>query len=122
MYVNKTSDLIKSVSPESQLLMIFVVEIIAKRKLIVMKENNWFFRLVNLIAWISGGIGLCFLILGLFQIAFGFVLLFLGSDRLGAGRLIPETEIINYFIASTSFFSVLILWFLIQVRNQLKTK
>jgi len=85
-----------------------------------MKENSWFFKLANLIAWISGGIGVCFLLLGIFQVVFGLILYLVGADRVGAGRLMAETEIINFFIASISFFSVLILWFLIQIRYQLK--
>lgn len=84
-----------------------------------MRENTWFFKLANLIGWISGGIGVCFLILGIFQVGFGLILYFIGAERVGAGRLVPDTEIINYFIASISFFSVLILWFLIQIRYQL---
>jgi len=87
-----------------------------------MKKNGWFFKLVNWIAWISGGIGLCFLILGVFQILFGLILFFSGAERVGAGRLIPETEIINYFIAASSFFCLLILWYLVQIKNQLKEK
>lgn len=85
-----------------------------------MNENSWFFKIVNWIAWIAGGIGLCFLILGVFQVAFGFILYLVGADRVGAGRLMAETEIINYFIASISFLTILMLWFLIQVRYQLK--
>jgi len=54
MYINKISDLIKSYYIDNQLLMIFMVEIIAKQKIKVMKENRWFFKLVNWIAWISG--------------------------------------------------------------------
>jgi hypothetical protein len=84
-----------------------------------MKENTWFFKLLNRIAWISGGIGLCFLILGLFQVAFGLILYFMGAHRVGAGRLVPDTEIINFFIASISFFSILILWFLFQIKNKM---
>jgi hypothetical protein len=85
-----------------------------------MKENTWFFKFVNLIAWFSGGIGVCFLLLGLFQVVFGLTLYFVGAERVGAGRLVADTEIINYFIASISFFSVLILWLLLQIRYQLK--
>ncbi len=84
-----------------------------------MKESSWFFKLANLIAWISGGIGVCFLALGIFQVVFGLILYFGGVDRVGAGRIVPDTEIINYFIASISFFSLLILWFLIQIKYQL---
>ncbi len=85
-----------------------------------MKENTWFFKLANLIAWISGGIGVCFLILGILQVIIGLILYLNGTSRVGAGRLMPDTEIINYFIASISFFSLLILWFLIQIRYQSK--
>lgn len=85
-----------------------------------MKENTWFFKLANLIAWISGGIGVCFLILGILQVVIGLILYLNGTSRVGAGRLMPDTEIINYFIASISFFSLLILWFLIQIRYQSK--
>lgn len=85
-----------------------------------MKENTWFFKLANLIAWISGGIGVCFLILGIFQVVFGLILYINGISRVGAGRLVTDTEIINYFIASISFFSLLIIWFLIQIKYQLK--
>jgi hypothetical protein len=89
------------------------------QKITKMKENSWLLKLVNWIAWISGGIGLCFIILGVFQVVFGVILYLQGADRVGAGRIIPETEIINFFIASISFFTVLILWLLIQIRYRL---
>ena len=85
-----------------------------------MKNNSWYLKPVNWIAWISGGIGLCFLILGVFQIVYGLILFLSGADRVGTGRLLPETEIINYFIAASSFFCLLILWYLVQIKNQLK--
>lgn len=87
-----------------------------------MEKNSWYFKPVNWIAWISGGIGLCFLILGVFQVVFGFILYLGGAERLGGGRLLIDTEIINFFIASISFFCLLILWYLIQIRYQLKGK
>jgi hypothetical protein len=76
-------------------------------------------KFLNFIAWFSGIIGLLFLLLGIFQLFFGFSLFLLGADRIGNGRLFAHTEIINYFIASISFFSITIVLFLIQIKNNL---
>jgi len=62
-----------------------------------MKALNW-------IAWISGGIGVVFIILGLIQVVFG--------------RLKPSTEIINYFHAANSFLLVTIALFVFLYRCQ----
>jgi hypothetical protein len=62
-----------------------------------MKALNW-------IAWISGGIGVVFIILGLIQVVFG--------------RLQPSTEIINYFHAANSFLLVTIALFVLLYRCQ----
>ena len=76
-----------------------------------MKALNW-------IAWISGGIGLTFLILGLVQLFYGLILFFLGVQRIGGGRLFGDTEVINFFIAASSFFSITIILFLLQIKNR----
>jgi len=77
-------------------------------------------KILNNLAWLSGIIGLIFLLLGLFQVIFGFILYLSGAERIGSGRLLADTEIINFFIASVSFFSVTIILFIFQIRDQLK--
>lgn len=64
-----------------------------------MKTLNW-------IAWISGGIGVVFIILGIIQLL--------------VGRLRPGTEIINYFHAGNSFFLITIALFVFIYRCQCK--
>jgi hypothetical protein len=64
-----------------------------------MKTLNW-------IAWISGGIGVVFVILGLIQLL--------------VGRLRSGTEIINYFHAGNSFFLITIALFVFIYRCQCK--
>jgi len=64
-----------------------------------MKALNW-------IAWISAGIGVVFVILGLIQVVFG--------------RLRPSTEIINYFHAANSFFLLTIALFVSLIKCQCK--
>ena len=72
------------------------------------------------IAWISAGIGLSFLIVGLIQVIYGFILYLTGANRIGGGRLFGDTEIINFFTASVSFFSITIILLLIQIKTQSK--
>jgi len=60
----------------------------------------------NLIALISGGIGLLLILLGLTQLIFG--------------KFIQGTELINYFHAANSFFLITILFFLYDHLNQHK--
>lgn len=55
-------------------------------------------KTLNLIAWISGGIGLVILLLGLIQLLFG--------------KFIQGTELINYFHAGNSFFLITIALFI----------
>jgi len=64
-----------------------------------MKALNW-------IAWISGGIGVLFILLGVLQ----FII----------GRIRPGTEIINYFNAGNSFFLITIALFVYLYRCQCK--
>jgi hypothetical protein len=64
-----------------------------------MKTLNW-------IAWISGGIGVVFVILGLYQVVFG--------------RLRPGTEIINYFHVANSFLLITVALFVFLYRCQCK--
>jgi hypothetical protein len=64
-----------------------------------MKALNW-------IGWISAGIGLMFVLLGLIQVVFG--------------RLLPGTEIINYFHIANSFFLITIALFVFLYRCQCK--
>lgn len=63
-------------------------------------------KALNLIAWISGGIGVLFVLLGLIQVVFG--------------RLSPSTEIINYFHAGNSFLLVTIALFVFLYRCECK--
>jgi cytosine/uracil/thiamine/allantoin permease len=70
-----------------------------KLKFQVMKALNW-------IAWISAGIGVVFVILGLVQVV--------------VGRLQPNTEIINFFHAANSFFLLTIALFVFLFRCQCK--
>jgi hypothetical protein len=85
-----------------------------------MKASGWFLKVANWIAWISAGVGLSFLFLGLIQMFYGFILFISGGTRIGGGRLFGDTEIINFFIASSSFFSITIILFLIKLMNQFK--
>lgn len=71
-----------------------------------MKTSNWFFRVLNWLAWLSAGIGLVFIIVGLYSA--------------WVGRLFPDTESINFFIASSNFFIVAIALVIFQIKNQLK--
>jgi hypothetical protein len=64
-----------------------------------MKALNW-------IAWISGGIGLVFVLLGLIQLLFG--------------KFIQGTELINYFHSGNSFFLITIALFVFIYRCQCK--
>jgi hypothetical protein len=64
-----------------------------------MKALNW-------IAWISSGIGLIFVFLGLLQVVFG--------------KFISGTEIINYFHAANSFFLITIALFVFLLRCESK--
>ena len=64
-----------------------------------MKALNW-------IAWISGGIGLIFVLLGLIQLVFG--------------KFIQGTELVNYFHAGNSFFLITIALFVYLYRCQCK--
>jgi len=63
-------------------------------------------KTLKLIGWISSGIGVVFVILGLIQGIFG--------------RLLPNTEIINYFHAANSFFLLTIALFVFIFRCQCK--
>jgi hypothetical protein len=65
-----------------------------------MKALNW-------IAWISGGIGVLFVLAGLIQVAFRM-------------RFVGGTEIINYFHAANSFFLITIALFVYIYRCQCK--
>jgi hypothetical protein len=64
-----------------------------------MKALNW-------IAWISGGIGVVFVLVGLAQMVFG--------------RFITSAEIINYFHAANSFFLMAIALFIYLYRCECK--
>jgi uncharacterized membrane protein YkvI len=65
-----------------------------------MKALNW-------IAWISGGIGVVFILLGLIQSVLG-------------SRFTEGTEIINYFHAANSFFLLTIALFIYLYRCECK--
>ena len=64
-----------------------------------MKALNW-------IAWISGGIGVVFIILGFISALFG--------------RFRPDTESVNFFHAANSFFLITIALFVFLYRCQCK--
>ncbi len=66
----------------------------------IMKALNW-------IAWISGGIGIVFVLLGLIQGVFSM-------------RFIEGAEIINYFHTANSFFLITIALFVFLYRCQCK--
>jgi nicotinamide riboside transporter PnuC len=70
-----------------------------------MKTSNWFFRVLNWIALLSVGIGLVFIIVGIISA--------------WVGRLFPDTESINFFIASSNFFIIAIALMVFQIKNQL---
>jgi hypothetical protein len=63
-------------------------------------------KALNLIAWISGGIGVIFVLLALIQ----------GITS----RLSPETEIVNFFHAANSFFLITIALFIFLYRCECK--
>jgi len=65
-----------------------------------MKALNW-------IAWISGGIGVVFILLGLIQLVLG-------------SRFIEGTEIVNYFHSANSFFLMTIALFIYLYRCECK--
>jgi hypothetical protein len=64
-----------------------------------MKALKW-------IGWISAGIGVVFVLLGLLQVVIG--------------RLSPNTEIVNYFHVADSFFLMTIALFIFIYRCQCK--
>ena len=78
-----------------------------------MKALNW-------IAWISAGMGFLFILLGLIQILYGVIRSLSLALQEGSGRLFGDTEVINFFIASTSWFVITIAMILFQFKNQLK--
>lgn len=63
-------------------------------------------KTLNLIAWISGAIGIVFVLLGFLQFI--------------TGRLIETAEIINCFHAANSFFLITIALFVYLIKNQNK--
>lgn len=56
-------------------------------------------KLLIWISWIFASMGFLFIILGLVQVLIGLIP---GKD----GRLFGDTEVINFFIASSSFFII----------------
>lgn len=63
-------------------------------------------KLINWIAWISVIIGLIFLFIGLVSAS--------------VGRLFPQTESVNFFIASTNFFIISVALFAFLIKHQLE--
>jgi len=61
-------------------------------------------KAIQLIAWISGAIGVLFVLLGIIQSVFG--------------QFLPGSQIINYFIAGNSFFLITIALFLYIIQCQ----
>jgi hypothetical protein len=77
-------------------------------------------KALNWIAWISAGFGFFFILFGLIQILIGahasLLMIFPNYD----GRLMGDTEVINFFIASANFFIITIAMILFQFKNQSK--
>jgi hypothetical protein len=78
-----------------------------------MKTLNW-------ITWVSAGIGSLFLLLGLIQILLGLIYSISGTVRINAGRLFGDTEIINFFIASGTFFIIAV--FILIIKSEFRKK
>lgn len=64
-----------------------------------------FMKIMNWIAWISTGLGFIFIIMGLIQVALGAFRPLFGVLP-GDYRLFGDTEVINFFIASTNLFII----------------
>jgi len=67
-----------------------------------MKTKTWFLAVLNWMAWIAAVLGLVFIIVGLISA--------------WVGRIIPDTESVNFFHAANSFFlgSIVLFVFLIK--------
>jgi hypothetical protein len=72
-----------------------------------MKTSSWLVKLVDWTTWISLGIGFLFILLALVQVVYGTIpnLFNIPAFKQDA-RLFGDTEIVNFFIASTSFFVI----------------
>lgn len=74
-----------------------------------MKTNSWLLKTLDWVSWISAGMGFIFILLGLLQ---GIIGAFPGLFNLPANehsaRLFGDTEIVNFFIASTNCFIIAI--------------
>jgi hypothetical protein len=77
-------------------------------------------KILKFFVWVSAVIGSSFLILGLIQMIYGFALFLSGTDRIGGGRLFGDTEIINFFIAASTFFIITTISLLIQIKELIK--
>lgn len=73
-------------------------------------------KTLNWVTWITAGIGGLFLILGLIQTLMGLVQYSLGKSQINGARLFGDTEIINFFIASTNFFIIAMFVYLIKIQ------
>ena len=69
-----------------------------------MKNSTWYLKALNWIAWTFAVIGAIFIILGLISA--------------WVGRIIPDTESVNFFHAANSFFlgAIFLLVFLIKCK------
>lgn len=67
-----------------------------------MKTTGWFFKALNVIAWIAAILGVIFIIIG-----------FISAY---VGRIFADTESVNFFHAANSFFlgSIVLFAFLIK--------
>ena len=78
-------------------------------------------KLLNWIAWISAGLGFVFLILGLINVAYAIARpLFNVFPGDFDSRLYGDTEVINMFIASTTFFVITIAMILLLNKSESK--
>jgi len=75
-------------------------------------------KLFNLIAWISAGMGFLFVLLGLIQVLVAVIRPMFGILP-GDYRLFGDTEVVNFFIASTNFFIITIVMYVLHYKNQL---
>ncbi len=64
-------------------------------------------KILNWIAWISTAMGFIFITMGLIQVALGALRPLFGVLP-GDYRLFGDTEVINFFIASTNLFGITI--------------
>ena len=76
-------------------------------------------KTIKWIVWISVGMGFLFILLGIIQGIIGQIPRLLQIQPfVDDSRLFGDTEIINFFIASTNCFIIAIAMYIIQFKNQ----